>query len=83
MALHAMVWHTLHPAMHDLPDPPLLFGVPGRCLAWLRKTRYFRFLYANHEGHHRVPGAHGNYNVCCPLADHVLGTYKGFIPAKA
>ena len=36
----------------------------------------------NHEGHHRVPGAHGNYNVCCPGADHVFGTYVGIIPAK-
>jgi len=33
------------PAMHDLPDPGLRYGVPGWSLAFLRKTPYFRFLY--------------------------------------
>lgn len=83
MLLHAAVWQTLHPAMHGLPDPGIGYGVPGWSMAWLRKTRYFRFLYGNHEGHHRVPGAHGNYNVCFPLADHIFGTYKGYVPAEA
>lgn len=80
--LHAAVWQSLHPAMHDLPDPGLRYGVPGWSLAFLRKTPYFRFLYSNHEGHHRAPGAHGNYNVCCPGADHLFGTYVGIIPPK-
>mmetsp|Transcript_63508 Transcript_63508/g.163450 ORF Transcript_63508/g.163450 Transcript_63508/m.163450 type:complete len:320 (+) Transcript_63508:79-1038(+) len=83
MLLHAAVWQTLHPAMHELADPPLSYGMPGWSMAWLRKTAYFRFLWVNHEGHHRVAGAHGNYNVCCPLADHMFGTYVGIIPAKA
>eukprot|EP00929_Paragymnodinium_shiwhaense_P079441 TRINITY_DN4134_c0_g1_i1.p2 TRINITY_DN4134_c0_g1~~TRINITY_DN4134_c0_g1_i1.p2 ORF type:complete len:391 (-),score=88.29 TRINITY_DN4134_c0_g1_i1:128-1300(-) len=82
MMLHAMVWQTLHPAMHQLPDPPLKYGVPGWSMKWLRNTKYFRFLYVNHEGHHRFPGAHGNYNVCCPLFDHVFGTYRGVIPPQ-
>jgi len=81
MLLHAAVWQTLHPAMHGLPDPGLSYGVPGWSMAWLRKTSYFKFLYGNHEGHHRTPGAHGNYNVCFPLADHIFGTYKGYVPA--
>ncbi|CAE8736340.1 unnamed protein product [Polarella glacialis] len=82
LSLHAMVWQTLHPAMHLLPDPPITYGFPGWSLAALRQSRYFRFLYANHEGHHRVPGAHGNYNVCFPLADHLFGTYRGYVPPK-
>lgn len=81
--LHAAVWQTLHPAMHGLPDPAMKYGVPGWSLARFRQTRYFRFLYANHEGHHRTPGAHGNYNVCFPLADHIFGTNKGVVPAAA
>lgn len=28
----------------------------------------------NHEGHH-VIGGQGNYNVACPLTDHLVGTY--------
>eukprot|EP00933_Yihiella_yeosuensis_P045915 TRINITY_DN41343_c0_g1_i1.p1 TRINITY_DN41343_c0_g1~~TRINITY_DN41343_c0_g1_i1.p1 ORF type:complete len:327 (+),score=47.20 TRINITY_DN41343_c0_g1_i1:75-1055(+) len=80
---HAAVWQTLHPAMHLLPDPPLSYGIPGWSMAKFRKSRYFRFLYANHEGHHRYPGAHGNYNVCFPLADHICGTYRGYIPPAA
>jgi len=83
MLLHAAVWQTLHPAMHLLPDPGMKDGVPGWSMAWFRKSAYFRFLYSNHEGHHRVPGAHGNYNVCCPGADHLFGTYEGIVPAKA
>jgi len=82
MLLHAAVWQTLHPAMHELPDPPLTYGVPGWSLKFLRSSGYFKFLYMNHEGHHRAPGAHGNYNVCFPLADHLFGTYVGVIPPK-
>merc|ERR1719188_1354490 len=82
LGLHAAVWQTLHPNMHLLPDPPVTYGVPGWSLKFLRNTGYFKFLYMNHEGHHRAPGAHGNYNVCFPLADHMFGTYVGVIPPK-
>lgn len=81
--LHAAIWQTLHPHMHDLPDPRLVDGVPGWSMAALRSTGFFRYLHHNHEGHHRAFGAHGNYNVCCPLADHMFGTYVGIIPPKA
>jgi len=80
--LHAAVWQTLHPNMHELPDPPISYGVPGWSMKFLRKTGYFKFLWMNHEGHHRAPGAHGNYNVCFPLADHLFGTYVGVVPPK-
>jgi len=74
MILHAAVWNALHPNMHSLPDIPISDGVPSSWLAWARSSRFFKFLYVNHEGHH-VIGGKGNYNVCCPLTDHLLGTH--------
>jgi len=71
---HALVWNALHPPMHGLPDVPASDGVPGAPLAPLRDTAYFRWIYANHEGHH-IGGGRCNYNVCCPGMDHLMGTY--------
>merc|ERR1719183_3469948 len=64
----------LHPPMHGLPDVPASVGAPGTWLAPLRNSAYFRYIYENHQGHH-VLGGQANYNVCCPMADHLLGTY--------
>jgi len=64
--------------MHGLPDIKIFQGAPSRVLAWLRGSAFFNYLYQNHEGHH-VVGGRGNYNVCCPLTDHLLGTY---VPQK-
>jgi len=74
MLVHALVWNMLHPPMHGLPDVPARFGAPGWVLAPLRSTRYFKYIFENHQGHH-VLGGQCNYNVCCPLTDHLLGTY--------
>merc|ERR1712182_1091 len=74
MLLHAAVWNALHPNMHSLPDIPISDGVPSSWLAWARSSKFFKFLYVNHEGHH-VIGGKGNYNVCCPLTDHLVGTF--------
>jgi len=74
MLIHALVWNMLHPPMHGLPDVPGSFGAPGRPLAFLRNTPYFKYIYENHQGHH-VLGGQANYNVCCPLTDHLMGTY--------
>jgi len=74
MFLHALVWNALHPHMHGLPDIRLFQGAPSRVLAWLRGGKFFKYLYQNHEGHH-VVGGRGNYNVCCPGTDHLVGTY--------
>lgn len=74
MALHTLAWNALHPNMHGLPDIPLAEGPPARWMARFRNTAYFKWLYQNHQGHH-VVGGKGNYNVCCPLVDHLLGTY--------
>ena len=60
--------------MHGLPVVPLSVGPPSEWLAGLRDSAYYRYLYQNHEGHH-VVGGKGNYNVCCPLTDHLVGTY--------
>lgn len=74
MILHGLVWNALHPNMHGLPDVPLSVGLPSKWLAFLRNTWYFKYLYQNHEGHH-VVGGQGNYNVACPLVDHLVGSY--------
>lgn len=50
MLLHALVWNSLHPAMHALPDVPMGEGAPSRILAGFRDSAYFRFLYKNHQG---------------------------------
>lgn len=70
---HALVWNCLHPPMHGLADVPITDGVPGDVLKDLRSSAYFKWIYANHEGHHIAGRC--NYNVCCPGMDHVMGTY--------
>jgi len=80
MLLHALAWNTIHPKMHGLPDVPLSVGAPSSVLAPFNDSDLFSWIRRNHEGHHRTDGARGNYNVCCPLADHLLGTYVGEVP---
>lgn len=72
--LHALIWNSLHPHMHGLPEVPFFAGPPSQLLSIFRTSAYFKYLYQNHEGHHVVGGI-GNYNVCCPFTDHLLGTY--------
>merc|ERR1719414_1088344 len=79
--LHALIWNALHPNMHGLPDVPLSHGPPSSLLLQYRDSALFQWLRTNHEGHHRIEGAQGNYNVCCPLVDVLAGTYVGTIPA--
>jgi len=74
MLVHALVWNMLHPPMHGLPPVKLKYGAPSWPLEGLRDTAYFKYIYENHQGHH-VLGGQANYNVCCPLTDHLLGTY--------
>jgi len=74
MMLHALVWNALHPNMHGLPDVPLEAGAPSWVLAGLRDSAWFKYLRSNHAGHHLATGAHGNYNVCCPGVDQLVGT---------
>merc|ERR1719201_3208940 len=74
MLLHALAWNMLHPPMHGLPEVPFSVGAPSSWLKWMRNTWVFKYMYENHQGHH-VLGGQCNYNVCCPLTDHLLGTY--------
>jgi len=74
MLIHALVWNMLHPPMHGLGEVEMGFGAPTKPLVPLRNTAYFKYIYENHQGHH-VLGGQCNYNVCCPLTDHLLGTY--------
>ena len=74
LLLHTSVWNALHPSMHYLPDVPSSVGPPSGWFSRFKNTWYFKFLYQNHEGHH-VLGGLANYNVCCPGADHVFGSY--------
>lgn len=74
MLFHALLWNALHPNMHGLPDVPLEVGAPSWVLKGFRDSALFNFLRENHAGHHRAVGSHGNYNVCCPLVDQIVGT---------
>jgi len=75
MMLHALVWNALHPAMHGLHDINLKDGAPSSVLSFLRGSPYFNYLYDNHKGHH-ISGGRTNYNVACPLVDHIVGTFE-------
>lgn len=72
--LHGLVWNALHPAMHGLDDVPMSTGPPSKIFSSFTKTPLFNFLYKNHQGHHVLAGQ-ANYNVCCPLVDHLVGSF--------
>ena len=73
--LHFLVWNALHPPMHGLPRVPWRKGPPSFILAdALVDSKYGKWLFENHMGHH-VCGGKANYNVVCPLLDHQMGTY--------
>ena len=75
MMVHALAWNALHPPMHGLHGVPWKAGAASSVLTPLLETPPFKFMYTNHAGHH-VSGGITNYNVCCPLFDHLLGTYE-------
>jgi len=74
MVLHGLVWNSLHPEMHGLPDVPANVGLPSSVFAKYRESAVFDWLRSNHVGHHVASGK-ANYNVCCPGMDHLVGTY--------
>jgi hypothetical protein len=85
MLAHAVVWNAVHTPMHGLPPVPLTVGfgtgkteVGTAFSEWLMQTDYAHWIYENHMGHHVLSGQ-CNYNVCCPMTDHLLGTY---VPTK-
>ena len=75
LLLHMLVWNALHPPMHGLPPVPAHVGPPSFVFAdFLLTSSYGKFLFENHQAHH-VLGGQSNYNIVCPLFDHLLGTY--------
>ena len=60
-ALHAVLWTAIHREMHEPAN------------RWFACLRIYRFWRTYHETHHRRPNF--NFNVVCPLMDHVFGTY--------
>jgi len=84
MLAHAMVWQTLHPAMHLLPDPPMLYGVPGWSLTKLRNTKFFRGTAFSWDvtGSMIAQIAIQSFPFLW-LFDHIMGTYRGVIPPQA
>jgi len=80
MLVHALVWNAIHPPMHGLPPVPLTVGfgtvVPGgkAFSNTILESSYGHYIFENHMGHHVLSGQ-CNYNVCCPMTDHLLGTY--------
>merc|ERR1711966_513179 len=74
MILHGLVWNSLHPDMHGLPDVPASVGLPSSVMAGFRGSPVFEWLRLDHVGHH-VASGQVNYNVCCPGMDHLVGTF--------
>ena len=62
-ALHAVLWTMIHREMHE-PKA-----------RWFANLRIYKFWRRYHETHHRRPNF--NFNVVCPLMDHLFGTYLG------
>ena len=56
MILHGLVWNSLHPDMHGLPDVPASVGLPSSVMAGLRGSPVFEWLRLNHVGHHVASG---------------------------
>lgn len=62
IAAHAVIWSVIHTEMHQPGD------------RWFARLPLYRFLRDYHRGHHERPAT--NYNVVCPGADWVFGTYR-------
>ena len=73
MILHAIIWNTIHPNMHGLNDVNWNYGFIS--LPFIKNTSYYKYIYNYHKTHHTSNGLK-NYNVCCPGADHLFGTYQ-------
>jgi hypothetical protein len=73
MIIHAILWNSMHPYMHDLDDVNWNYGF--KSLSFIRNTSYYKYIYNYHKTHHLIDGSK-NYNVCCPGADYLFGTYQ-------
>jgi hypothetical protein len=60
---HYFLWNTIHVAMHHGDHP-----------YWSR-SRVYKYLARNHYLHHQ--DTHARFNIVCPFADFVVGTWHG------
>mmetsp|Transcript_97674 Transcript_97674/g.280629 ORF Transcript_97674/g.280629 Transcript_97674/m.280629 type:complete len:317 (+) Transcript_97674:61-1011(+) len=72
--LHLMMYNSLHPQLHGLPDVSLADGPPSFGPDSFQKSDLGRWLIEYHVVHHRTRASR-NFNVICPLFDQLLGTY--------
>jgi len=72
--LHLMAYNALHPQLHNLPNVSMLQGPPSLVLGDFQNSAFAQYLTTYHVLHHRS-NARKNFNVCCPLIDHLLGTH--------
>ena len=68
LAIDGALWTAVHREMH--------FPAAER----LASSWIFRFWERYHRQHHDAPKT--NFNVICPLFDHLFGTYGGLAPLK-
>jgi hypothetical protein len=61
VGLHHVAWGIVHSEMHNPTN------------SWFRNTKIFKFWNNYHRIHHEKPSY--NFNIICPLADLVMGTY--------
>jgi hypothetical protein len=66
LAAHMILWSIIHRTMHSTEQK------------WFRRMKLYRYLATYHMMHHLYPNK--NYNVVCPGADWLFGTYKS--PSK-
>lgn len=60
--IHGLIWTTIHREMHE-PE--------GR---WFSSFKLYKYWCQYHKIHHEHPGR--NYNVVCPLMDHIFRTHR-------
>jgi len=72
--LHLMAYNALHPQLHNLPNVSMMQGPPSLVLGDFQNSAFAQYLKTYHVLHHRS-NAQRNFNVCCPLIDHLLGTH--------
>mmetsp|Transcript_99847 Transcript_99847/g.316986 ORF Transcript_99847/g.316986 Transcript_99847/m.316986 type:complete len:316 (+) Transcript_99847:71-1018(+) len=72
--LHLRAYNSLHPQLHGLPNVTLAEGPPSFPPGSFYESGYARWLRQYHVVHHRSRASR-NFNVCCPLVDHLLGTH--------
>lgn len=75
VALHNILWNNWHTRFHDYKkDVTLSHGLPKFSI--FPTGIIYDALWKYHTLHHAQKGDKYNFNIICPLFDHVFGTYK-------